>query len=53
MEPPRGGAELAYPRRGGNDLELTADEYTALDEASRPDPGYPYRMINSFGARSF
>jgi aryl-alcohol dehydrogenase-like predicted oxidoreductase len=33
------------------DLELSDSEYERLDEVSRPDPGYPYRMIREYGAR--
>jgi aryl-alcohol dehydrogenase-like predicted oxidoreductase len=35
------------------DLELSDSEYERLDEVSRPDPGYPYRMISAYGARVF
>ncbi|MFP4374847.1 MAG: aldo/keto reductase [Spirochaetaceae bacterium] len=35
------------------DLRLTDEEFSRLDEASRPDAGYPYRMIGEFGARPF
>lgn len=38
---------------GAVDIALSAEEYARLDEASRPEPGYPYRMIESYGARSF
>jgi aryl-alcohol dehydrogenase-like predicted oxidoreductase len=36
---------------GAVDLQLTDEEFSRLDEVSRPDPGYPYRMIGEFGAR--
>ncbi|MFO7781202.1 MAG: aldo/keto reductase [Spirochaetia bacterium] len=38
---------------GAVDLQLTDDEFSRLDEVSRPDAGYPYRMIGEFGARPF
>ncbi len=38
---------------GAVDLQLADDEFSHLDEVSRPEAGYPYRMIGEFGARPF
>jgi aryl-alcohol dehydrogenase-like predicted oxidoreductase len=37
---------------GATRLVLTEDEIQHLDEVSAPEPRYPYRMIDVYGARS-
>ncbi|MFO8064225.1 MAG: aldo/keto reductase [Spirochaetota bacterium] len=37
---------------GAVDVNLSDEEYERLDTISRPPAGYPYRMINGFGARA-
>jgi aryl-alcohol dehydrogenase-like predicted oxidoreductase len=36
---------------GAAGWELTAEELATLDEASRIEPGYPYRMMEEYGSR--
>lgn len=36
---------------GAADMELSDEEMTRLDTVSQIEPGYPYRMIEAYGAR--